>query len=133
MRAFAPPCENGGHAIARSLAGYLIQCGHTANSSFDELAQVPTAVGRFSVPVAVEAPLAAHKDALHNASLRRTGPVIPGTQTNTSAFLDNAATRLWERGRRKRMVTALEINVALWGMLICTEIEIAEWVRYVLS
>jgi len=30
-------------------------------------------------------------------------------------------------------VTALQINVALWGMLICTEIEIAEWVRYVLS
>ena len=33
------------------------------------------------------------------------------------------------RGMEKRMSAVLEINVALWGMLICSGMEVAGWLH----
>ena len=38
----------------------------------------------------------------------------------------------YRRGVEKRMSTVLEINLALWGMLICSGMEVAAWLHAVL-
>jgi hypothetical protein len=44
---------------------------------------------------------------------------------NSGAF-SKAASQLRQRGKRMTLV-ALEVNFALWGMLICAEIEVAQY------
>jgi hypothetical protein len=34
--------------------------------------------------------------------------------------------------KERRMSTVLEINLALWGMLICSGVEVAGWLQAVL-